>query len=81
MIEHNTRLLDVLAEEFESAGQIPDVDANGLQEITGLNIQRQDKKGGASQRQVRKRDEDYRGSLSSVKSIKIKPGVELRELV
>ena len=37
-IDENTRLLDVLADEFELLGITADVDANGFQEINGLNI-------------------------------------------
>ena len=45
MIDEQTKLLEVLAEEFDSHGITVDRDINGLKEINGLNL-----KGGKSGR-------------------------------
>ena len=51
-IDENTKLLDVLADEFEIQGNTTDVDINGFQEINGLNVNREKTKasGGRSQK-------------------------------
>ena len=74
-IEHNTKLIDVLAEEFEEKGINSSHDINGFQNISGLQFKnkRPDRKNNDVNRA------DFRGTLSSFKNITIVPGVSLKE--
>ena len=79
MLNDQTKLLDVLAEEFDNHGITVDRDINGLKEINGLNLR--GKSGRRGERQNTGPDDDFRGTLSSLKTIEVQPGVVLREFL
>jgi hypothetical protein len=80
-IDKDTKLLDVLAEEFEYHGKTVDRDIRGFKEINGLKINisrvrdtspRQGLSARQGLQQTSNRDEDsYRGSLSSIKTMSV----------
>ena len=72
-------MLEVLAEEFDADGKTADVDINGFAEINGLvlkdNRAHRSSKPGARNSM----NDDYKGSLSAIRTMKVSPGVILKE--
>ena len=81
-INRDTKLLEVLAEEFDLDGRITDVDVNGFKQIDGLNLQRNANSKTASSRPATRSsniDKDQMSSLSALQNIKVASGVIFKE--
>ena len=82
-ITDSTKLLDVLAEEFEDQGLMQEVDINGLTQITGLvykgNGSKLSSSRGGPKNMNQHRNDDYKNTLSSLANIQLEGGVSLNE--
>ena len=83
-ISQQTKLIDVLAEEYSINGLLKTVDNRGFQLINGLEARTEKRPSGARSSlghrgSARKEEEDYTNSLSGVKTMKVQPGVILKE--
>lgn len=78
-IDFNTKLLDVLADEFEEKGLNKSVDVNGFQNISGLSSRLE--KHEASELNIKDSTDEkkQKGKTSTFMKIKIAPGVSLKE--
>lgn len=80
-INKDTNLLDVLAKELQQKGLNPsEIDDNGFACITGLETRHaQSMSSRAGQTDRSKKKNEFSSTLSAVKTIKIQPGVTLKE--
>ena len=82
ILSQDTRLLDVLAQEFETGGKNSvNTDENGFAYINGLNSLTSKSMSNRNKRSIDKEDKkhEFKSSLSPIKTIKVQPGVVLKE--
>ena len=83
ILSQDTRLLDVLAQEFETGGKNSvNTDENGFAYINGLNSLTSKSTSHRNKKSIDREGDkknEFKSSLSPIKTIKMQPGVVLKE--